>query len=390
MGARKRILYLQHANPAAYPPLEYSSRILAEAGWEILFIAVHSDGPQALRFPHHPLVRTTVLPYMKPGWRQKMGYARFSWCAVYAAYRWKPDWVYVSDALAAPAGVLLSKLLGCRIIYHEHDALPQRKSGAGLKALVLRARRVVSRLAACNILPQLDRIEVFKAETGSTRPVERVWNCPPRAAALEAVMRMRKRDEPLAIYFHGSINLERVPLSLIEGAKLCAFDVRIRIVGYETIGSKGVCDQLRAAAATAANVSLELPGAASRRELRQLMHGMHVGWISFVNRPEDLNLQHLVGASNKAFDYLAACLPLIVPDRQDWRAFYVDPGYAVACDAADPVSVASALRWFHDHASLAAEMGLKGRQRVLDEWHYERQFKNVFELLNNGATGSTP
>ena len=33
----KRVVYVQYTNPAAYPPLEHSSRILADAGWQVLF-----------------------------------------------------------------------------------------------------------------------------------------------------------------------------------------------------------------------------------------------------------------------------------------------------------------------------------------------------------------
>jgi hypothetical protein len=30
----KRVLYLQYTNPAGYPPLEHSSGILADSGWD--------------------------------------------------------------------------------------------------------------------------------------------------------------------------------------------------------------------------------------------------------------------------------------------------------------------------------------------------------------------
>ena len=382
MGHNKRILYLQHANPAAFPPLEYSSHMFADGGWDVRFIGVHSRGPEALAFTYHPRIHVTVLPYERPGWRQKISYARFMSRAIYTAFRWKPDWVYVVDALATPVGVLLLKLLRCKVIYHEHDAPPLGAQNSWFMAQVLKARRALARADALNILPQQERASMFKAETATLRPVHCVWNCPPKAAAAEAVTRMRQRDEALAIYFHGSINLERVPLSLIAGASLCAFPVRIRIVGYETIGSTGASDQLRAAAAAAHNVVLELPGPVSRRELRALMQGMHVGWINYINRSEDANLHHLMGASNKAFDYLAASLPMIVPDSADWRTLYVEPGYAIPCNAADALSVANALRWFYENPLSAAEMGLKGRQRILEEWHYERQFRKVFEVVN--------
>lgn len=35
-SAGKRIAYVQYANPARYPPLEHRSRMLADAGWEVL------------------------------------------------------------------------------------------------------------------------------------------------------------------------------------------------------------------------------------------------------------------------------------------------------------------------------------------------------------------
>lgn len=36
--SKNRILYIQYTNPAGYPPLEHSSRILAQADWEVLFL----------------------------------------------------------------------------------------------------------------------------------------------------------------------------------------------------------------------------------------------------------------------------------------------------------------------------------------------------------------
>jgi glycosyltransferase involved in cell wall biosynthesis len=115
------------------------------------------------------------------------------------------------------------------------------------------------------------------------------------------------------------------------------------------------------------------------------MAGMHVGWINFINRSVDLNLRDLVGASNKAFDYLAAGLPLVVPDAPDWKRLFVDPGYARACNAADPEAIASTLRWFYAHYEEAAEMGHKGRERVAAEWNYEGQFNRVLKILNGEA-----
>jgi hypothetical protein len=44
---------------------------------------------------------------------------------------------------------------------------------------------------------------------------------------------------------------------------------------------------------------------------------------------EDINMQAMVGASDKAFDYLACGLALLVSDLPDWRAIYVEAGYGL-------------------------------------------------------------
>jgi len=86
--------------------------------------------------------------------------------------------------------------------------------------VVLRARTLVARRADLVIVPQVERSRLFVSETKTSRPVICAWNCPPRAEAVKVPARERGKGEPLAIYYHGSINLDRVPLALIHGARL--------------------------------------------------------------------------------------------------------------------------------------------------------------------------
>ena len=51
---------------------------------------------------------------------------------------------------------------------------------------------------------------------------------------------------------------------------------------------------------------------------------------------DDMNMLNMTGASNKAFDYMAAGLTLLVSDLPDWHAMFVAPGFGRACDPADP------------------------------------------------------
>jgi glycosyltransferase involved in cell wall biosynthesis len=94
----------------------------------------------------------------------------------------------------------------------------------------------------------------------------------------------------------------------------------------------------------------------------------------------------MTGASNKAFDYLASGLPLVVSDLPDWRAAYVEPGYALACNPQDAESIASAVRRLLDDPALARSMGESGRQRILKEWNYEACFRPVLRRLQGPPT----
>ena len=52
-------------------------------------------------------------------------------------------------------------------------------------------------------------------------------------------------------------------------------------------------------------------------------------------KSEDINMQNMVGASNKPFDYMACGLPLLVTDLPEWTSTFVEPGYARACNPDD-------------------------------------------------------
>lgn len=379
-----KILYVQHANPGAFPPVEYSSKILAEAGFDVRLLGVHSQGTETLRLPSHPRIAVEVLPYTAPGWRQKIAYAWFILRSVVLTIGWKPDWIYVSDFMAAPAGLILKRLLGARVIYHEHDSPVDGPDQSGFFRRLLKARNLLAQSADLVVLPQEQRIRLFKDSTGSLRPVLQVWNCPMRIETLGDVSRSRQPGEPLSVYFHGSLNLYRIPLALIEGAGRSGIPVRLRVVGYETIGSRGTSDTLRKAVEKVGGlVTLELSGPISRHALAQQMAGMHVGWINFINRTGEINLSHLVGASNKAFDYLAAGLPLIVREDSEWREAFEIPGYAKSCDPNDADAIAAVLRWFYENPVEAEAMGRAGQQRTREEWNYERQFAPVLEQIQS-------
>lgn len=380
MGSR-RVLFVQYTNPHAYPPLEHATRALADAGWRVIVLGTHSPGQSnLLAFPPHPRVAVRLLGYVPPGWRQKAHYLGFVlWCLAWCA-AWRPRAVYCSDLWSSPVGLLAAYLLRLPVVYHEHDepALPGNRVLRGLHA----ARRRLARAAAVCVIPNRERLERFAAEC-SPRRVACVWNCPRRDEVLPP--RTAPTDRVWLLY-HGTIVPERVPEALVRALALLPEAIRLRVVGYETAGSAGYSGALQELAIQIGVGSrLEILPARPRSELWAVCGESHIGLALMPMQAADANLRYMVGASNKAFDYLAAEMPVLVSDLPDWRAAFIEPGYGVACDPADPASIADAVRRLTDPLGRLVAMGEAGRQRILADWNYETQFAPVARLLERLA-----
>jgi glycosyltransferase involved in cell wall biosynthesis len=162
--------------------------------------------------------------------------------------------------------------------------------------------------------------------------------------------------------------------------------VKLRVIGYETAGSAGYVRQLQdRARQLGLDRRLEVVAALPRFELMEWCRRCDAGLALMPKRAADANQHSMTGASNKVFDYMASGMPLVVSDLPDWRAAYVEPGYALACDPQDPDSIARSVRWLCDHAEEARNMGEKGRQRILRDWNYEACFQPVLRHIQARA-----
>jgi glycosyltransferase involved in cell wall biosynthesis len=377
----RRIVYIQYTNPAVYPPLEHSSRIVADEGWEVLFLGTSGHGADALKLQAHSNVTVKQLTYCSPGVRQKIHYISFCLWVTGWILAWRPQWLYASDPLACPIALALSFVPGLQVIYHEHDS---PASGAGSNRLLLRARHLLSRRATCCVLPNEARIARFQAEVGSLcARVTCVWNCPKK----EEASRPRESidaDGGIWILYHGSIAPSRLPLSVIEALAGLPDEVKLRVIGYETAGSFGYLEKVKATArALGIPDRVDVLGpVATRRELLHYCRRSDIGLALMPLTTDDINMKAMDGASNKPFDYLACGLALIVSDLPAWRALYVDPGYGVVCYPNDPGSISRAIASLVRDPKEMRAMGERGRQRVEREWNYEAQFAEVMEFLN--------
>jgi glycosyltransferase involved in cell wall biosynthesis len=394
-----RVLYIQYTNPAGYPPLEHSSRILADRAWEVLFLGTGAHGADALEIPLHANIEVRRWKFVRAGLRQKLHFFAFNVWVLVTAVRWKPKWIYASDILACPAAFVL-KRLGFRVLYHEHDspagadtpssqllsepsAHPsQRPAPSFFQRFLLWSRTKLARRADLCVLPNEKRAALFTEQTETSCPVICVWNC---ASREEAAVQSTKPSDEFVVFYHGSLVPSRLPLQVIDALAQLPESIRFEFAGYKTVGHPDfVSELLKRATRNGISDRVRYFGVAPRRDaLLAACRRAHVGLALMPLTSSDTNEQTMLGASNKPFDYFACELALLVSDLPDWNEMFVKPAYARACNPEDPESIATALRWFVEHPNETRAMGEHGRQRVLQEWNYEKQFEPVLCALES-------
>lgn len=380
----RKIIYIQYTNPAGYPPLQHCSRILANAGWQVLFLGTGAFGADPLCFPYHEKIRVKKLPFCPAGWRQKLHYSWFALWAIFWVLYWRPLWVYASDPLSTPIALLLSLIPSMRFIYHEHDPPMNTKGNEQtvIMRFVLWFRRILSKKADYCIIPNQKRLQQFKSAMGDGTRALCVWNCPSKEEVSQPGH--LNNGGVMWIIYHGTIVPPRLPSTVLRAMSILPEKVKLRIIGYETIGHIGYRRELRDIASKLGIIHRieffePIP---TRKELLNWCQKSNVGLALFPKSQEDLEHHAMIGASNKPFDYLACGLALLVSDLPDWRKLYVEPGYGLACDPDDAESIAKSLQWFLNNPEKMRKMGEKGRKRILEEWNYEKQFNTVLNSLN--------
>lgn len=377
-SAAPDVFYVQFANPAAYPPVLHGARLLADAGRHVRMLGAGMDGSASLRVPPHPRIDVRQLPLAPVGWRRRVQYGRFVALALREIARTRPAWVYASDPFSAPVAAVARRLGLARVVYHEHDAPAARPASAFMR-VVYTARRAAVRTADLLVVPNEERLAALVAASGRTGPSVCVWNVP---AADEVGPPRPPADGPLTLYYHGSLNEERLPFAVLDAMARVAEPLRLHAVGYETVGSLGFTANFLAAARRLGVADrVRVDGPADRADVMASARQADVGLALMPMATDEPNMQAMAGASNKAFDYLAGGLALVVTDLPEWCRLYVEPGYGLAADPTDSSSLADVFSRLVADPTATRQMGEAGRHRILSDWNYDNMYSYVVNVI---------
>ena len=370
----RNALFIQVTEPGAYPPLMNAAYLLSEAGWAPTFLSSPIYGSD-ICLPPIPNMRVTSLPRRLGFVVNKSTYASYCIEAFKVARALKPDIVYCSDPIGALPGLIAALTSGARLFYHEHDS-PNTHSD--LNPLIGFSRKLASRLSELVVFPNNERGTLACKEMGiAPSKLEVVWNVPRRA---EVVDRVNPKDnEHLWLYYHGSITQDRLPETVFRAASQMP-GVMVRVVGYETASGKGYMAELEARYGAVNDGGIvDWVGEKNRCDILRLASECHVGLALMPAGSVDINMRHMTGASNKAFDYMAAGLPLIVSDLPDWHAMFVTPGYGIAADPRNVDSLVNAFKFLQNNKDDIEATGRLNREKILDHWNYEHEFASLLK-----------
>jgi glycosyltransferase involved in cell wall biosynthesis len=198
-------------------------------------------------------------------------------------------------------------------------------------------------------------------------------------------------ERELRVIFRGSINAERLPEAIVMALAHVGEGAHLDIAGYETGGSRGYVTHLMTLAESLGVADrIRVLGTVPDEKLAAICERCDVGLALMPVESLDENMRHMTGASNKVFEYLTHGVTPLVSDLPDWRATFVDPGYALACDPRHPESIARVLTWVSRHRADSRAMAASGWERLRTDWNYETQFAPVLRAMWAGHDRGSP
>ncbi len=301
---------------------------------------------------------------------------RGGWRMVRALHRDRPALVHFHDPELLPWAALL-RLTGTKIVYDVHEDVPRQiQHNARLSPLLRRALSPVASVAEWCAAKVYSAVVAATPEIAARFPVRKtvlVRNYPLLEEFPEPGRKpMRERDRTFA--YVGGLTKIRGLFSMVEAiGVLNEPGASLRLAGDFVMADE------RAALAASPNAKfVRNEGWVGRTQIGSILSEARAGLVTL------LPIRNYIEARPvKLFEYMAAGLPVIASDFPRWREIVAECECGLLVDPTDPVAIAAAMRWILDHPDEAQEMGMRGRQAVIDRYNWAPEADNLVALYRS-------
>jgi glycogen(starch) synthase len=272
------------------------------------------------------------------------------------------DAVHANDFDTLPAGWLLARRSGARLVYDSHEVYASQESDPPrlFRAVALALERALARRASVITIGMPIAAELERSLRLPARPAV-VLNAPPRVLSEPPPP---EPGGPLRVVYQAAMGAGRRVEDILDAAALTTnVDYTIRVLGADA-------DALRRDAAargveTIVHVEEPLPPA----RLIEGLWGHHVGLI--INRPTSLT-DALVGP-NKLFEYMMAGLAVVAPRLPGLAPFVDGEQTGSTFEPGDPASMARVLQELAGDRDRLLQLARRARELALDVYNAESQ-----------------
>lgn len=301
---------------------------------------------------------------------------RGAWQMIRAVRRARPAVAHFHDPELLPWAILL-RLSGIKVVYDVHEDVPRQiQHNTRINPLVRRALSPLVSLVEWCAARLLTAVVTATPEIAARFPARKtvvVANYPMIEEFAEPGQQPMVERDRVFVYIGG--------LTRIRGLFSMAEAI-------ERLGEPGACLQLagdfvaeeeRAALAASPGWKLvRYEGWVNRAEVGEILSTARAGLVTL------LPIRNYIDARPiKLFEYMAAGLPVIASDFPRWRDIVEGSRCGILVDPTDADAIASAMRWILDHPDEAHEMGMRGRQAVLDQYNWNSQAENLVTLYRS-------
>lgn len=368
IGRSPSILFLQFYDLQFLPTIVHAVKYWSREGASITAVAIKEPRSEC---PDYADVRYVKVDRLPLSFRVPISFAQFMLTAIWLMATKRPQLVHASDLLSCPAALCAMILFRIPVVYQEHDS---PMSLPGLRRMVLtRLRDLLASRAKQVLVPNRGRGEAFRGLVSADR-LFIAPNFPPLPEVLSYQGSISARGEELRIYYHGSINPSRLPLSVIHAIAQSKVPMRLLIAGYDTTPGQRhtqVINQLARSLKVDSKVNF-LEYVPSRSSLLAIGATCHVGLSLMPMDSIDVNEMYMAGASQKFYEYLMIGLVPLVSVAPDWVETFRGHDIAIWCDPSDPETIKCALEEIAANPERRSELVRRGQGLLESSWHSEQ------------------